>query len=186
MEWGLDLSAAHSACPGQVTGVSGGNLICSPLVAGTSGLIFPQSMGPKGKWGGNPRIFWDLLPSIGPPSLSHHLKIPKMVPDPSSHNCYSCHFQGSMGGGGMESPPPRCKDTAPACRVNTGLVGAWEVEGCRAPHWCQCTASAGRVRMGGLGQRLKCTALAHGIKAHCLNKTKGHIWQGLITDLGES
>ena len=91
-----------------------------------------------------------------------------------------------MGGGGMESPPPRCKDTAPACRVNTGLVGAWEVEGCRAPHWCQCTASAGRVRMGGLGQRLKCTALAHGIKSHCLNKTKGHIWQGLITDLGES
>ena len=46
---GLGLSAAHSVCPGQVTWVSGGNLLCSLLAAGTSGHISPWSKGPKGK-----------------------------------------------------------------------------------------------------------------------------------------
>ena len=68
----------------------------------------------------------------------------------------------------MQSPPPRHKRTAAAHGVNIGGGGG------RAPHRHKRTATALRVRTGGLGHRQKHAALAHGIKAHCLNKTKGY------------
>lgn len=49
-----------------------------------------------------------------------------------------------------------------------------EREGADPPRRCKCTAAACRVRTGGLGCRNKRAAPALGIKAQCLNKTKGY------------
>ena len=134
---------------------------------GTGGLIPYQNKGPKGKYGGNSRTFWEFLPS--PWLAAPTLQSPKWFWLPSSHSCSHRCCQGSVGGGEAQSPPPRHKGTASAHGVNMGG------EGCRAPYRCKHIAiAAHRVRTGGLGLRHKCAAPAHGIKAHSLNKTKGY------------
>ena len=109
-------------------------------------------------------------PSMGPSWLiAATFQSPKWHCPPCSHSHHHCPCQGSMGGGGAQSPSPGHKGTASAHRVNTGG------EGHRDMYRCKPTAAGCRVRTGGLGCRHKCAAPACGIKAHCLNKTKGYV-----------
>lgn len=127
---------------------------------------------------------------MGPPCLTAAtLQSPKWCWPPSSHSHHCC-YQGSEGGGGGRAHYPGARAlpllaeliqegraTEPCTATSTLLLLAelmQEREGADPPRRCKCTAAACRVRTGGLGCRNKRAAPVLGIKAQCLNKTKGY------------
>ena len=120
----IGLSAAHSVCPGQVTGVSEGNLLYF-LLAGAPMVLFPLRAQDQKE---NEKETQEHSGTFSPPwhplgLLSTPYNPPNGAGPPSSHSHHRCRCLGSAGVGGVQSPPPRHKGIASAHRVNTGEEG---------------------------------------------------------------